>query len=82
MTRQAGDQGPAAPDEPILIERAPESDAGTVAGMITVIDESDYFRDRYAAARRALAAGAVRSALAIYDELLARQPTRPGRVAR
>ena len=75
VTRQAGDQGPAAPDEPILIERAPESDAGTVAGMITVIDESDYFRDRYAAARRALAAGAVRSALAIYDELLARQPT-------
>ena len=75
VTRQEGDQGPAAPDEPILIERAPESDAGTIAGMITVIDESDYFRDRHAAARRALAAGAGRSALAIYDELLARQPT-------
>ncbi|MFP6729572.1 MAG: tetratricopeptide repeat protein [Alphaproteobacteria bacterium] len=43
--------------------------------MITVIDESDNFRDRYEAARRSLNAGAARSALSIYEELLGRQPS-------
>ena len=66
---------PPAPGGDIIIERAPEAGTSAVSGMITVIDESDYFRDRYTVARRALDAGGSRSALAIYDELLERQPS-------
>lgn len=75
ITLQAGADVPAAPSDDILIERAPETANTALEGMITVIDESDYFRDRYAAAKRSRDGGAARSALAIYDELLARQPT-------
>jgi Flp pilus assembly protein TadD len=75
VTHQVGSEAPPPPNDDIRIERVPDTANPALAGLITVIDESNYFRDRYGAAKRSLNAGAVRSALAIYDELLARQPT-------
>jgi Tfp pilus assembly protein PilF len=75
VTHQAGAEEVAAPSTDIRIERTPNTANPALEGMITVIDESDYFRDRYGAAKRSLNAGAARGALAIYEELLARQPT-------
>ncbi len=74
VTRQAGEPAPLAPSGPIIIERKSERKNIDLAGLITVIDESDYFRDRYDAARRGLNAGGALSALSIYDDLLGRQP--------
>lgn len=74
VTLQAGEPVPVAPAGPINIEREGSRAQGVLAGLITVIDESDYFRDRYNVAERSLNGGQARSALAIYDELLGRQP--------
>ena len=74
VIRQAGESAPRALGGPITIERPGDVKQGVLAGLMTVIDESDYFRDRYDAALRSLNAGGARSALAIYDELLERQP--------
>ena len=74
VTRQAGESAPRALGGPITIKRPGDVKRGVLSGLMTVVDESDYFRDRYDAARRSLNAGGARSALAIYDELLERQP--------
>ena len=74
VTLQAGEPVPVAPAGPINIERESGRAQGVLAGLITIIDESDYFRDRYNVAERSLNGGQARSALAIYDELLGRQP--------
>ena len=74
VTYQGGEPAVFAPSGPIIIERTSAVEEGALAGLITVTDESDYFTDRYDAARRSLNAGGARSALSIYDELLVRQP--------
>ncbi|MCH7932138.1 MAG: tetratricopeptide repeat protein, partial [Proteobacteria bacterium] len=65
---------PKAGREPIRIERSQGRPSSDVSRMVTVVNESDYIRDRYAAARRALGAGQTEGALKIYEDLLGRYP--------
>ncbi len=65
---------PEAGREPILIERSQRRPSSEVSRMVTVVNESDYVRDRHAAARRTLGAGQTEGALTIYEDLLGRYP--------